>query len=184
MKTINLLPKARQEELRFETILRSLWAFLTLTLASFALVFLAQFGAGFYLQFQAKAVKSSVADLQLQVNKQQNTDIKSQITAVNNLISDYNNLANNSPKWSKVIKAFAPLPPSGLKINTFNIDPVNKTVAITGLSPARDLVIQLYNNILQDRADFSNIDYPLENVVSPVNVNFHFTFSIQNKLLQ
>jgi len=184
MKTINLLPKIRQRELRYEIILHSLWVIATLSLVSFALVFLVQFATKFYLQFEDNAIKQQVAELQSQVDKQQNTEIKSKIEAVNNLISDYLNLAGSSPQWSKVIKAFAPLPPSGLQISTFTIDPDQKSVDITGLSPTRDLVILLYNNILQDSNDFYDIDYPLENVVNPVNVSFHFTFKIQDKLLQ
>jgi Tfp pilus assembly protein PilN len=184
MKIINLLPKTRQQELRYEVILYSLWVVVSLSLASFVLVFLVQFATKFYLQYQDNVIKQQVVQLQSQVNKQQNTEIKAKIEAVNNLVSDYLNLANSSPHWSKVIKAFAPLPPPGIKISTFGIDPSQNTVNITGLSPTRDLVIALYNNILQDTNDFYGINYPLENVVNPVNVNFHFTFKIQSKLLQ
>jgi hypothetical protein len=184
MKTINLLPKIRQQELRYEVLLNSLWVVALLSLASFILVFLIQFGTKFYLQYQDNSIKQQVAELQSQVNKQQNTQIKDKITAVNNLVTDYLNLANSSPKWSKVIKAFAPLPPPGLKISSFSINPTQNTINITGLSPTRDLVILLYNNILNDTNDFYGIDYPLENVVNSTNVSFHFTFSIQKKLLQ
>jgi Tfp pilus assembly protein PilN len=184
MKIINLLPKTRQQELHYEVILHTLWVVVSLSLVSFVLVFLAQFGTKFYLQYEDNAIKQQVAQLQSQVDKQQNTEIKAKISAVNNLVSDYLNLAGSSPHWSKVIKAFAPLPPSGLKISTLSIDPNQDAVTITGLSPTRDLVILLYNNILNDTGDFYGIDYPLENVVNPVNVNFHFTFKIQNKLLQ
>jgi len=184
MKIINLLPKTRQQELRYEIILHSLWLFVGVSLASFILVFLVQFATKFYLQYEAGAIKQQVAQLQIQVNKQQNTEIKTKIEAANNLILDYQNLADSSPQWSKVIKAFVPLPPPGLKISNLTIDPVQKTVRITGLSPTRDLVILLYNNILADTNDFYGIDYPLENVVNPVNVSFHFTFKIQGKLLQ
>jgi hypothetical protein len=184
MKIINLLPKSRQRELRYEIILHSLWVVVSLSLISFILVFLVQFATKFYLQYQNDAIKQQVVQLQGQVNKQQNTEIKAKIEAVNNLVLDYLNLANGSPQWSKVIKAFALLPPDGLKISTFSIDPGNKTVSIAGLSPTRDLVILLYNNILQDTSDFYGVDYPLENVVNPVNVSFHFTFKIQDKLLQ
>lgn len=184
MKTINLLPKTKQQELRYEIILHGLWVVVSLSLLSFALVFLVQFATKFYLQYENYSIKDEVAQLQAQVNKQQNTEIKAKIEAVNNLVSDYQNLAGSSPHWSKVIKAFAPLPPAGLKISSFSIDSVNRTVNINGLSPTRDLVILLYNNILKDSNDFYGIDYPLENVANPVNVSFHFTFNIQDKLLQ
>lgn len=182
MKTINLLPKIRQQELRYEIILRSLWVFISLSLASFVLVFLVQFGTKFYLQIEAGVIKGRVAQLRTQVNKQQNADIKARIQTLNNLASDYKNLADNSPKWSKVIKAFAPLPPAGIRVSSFTIDTQKKTVNITGLAPTRELVILLYNNILKDTANFSNIDYPLENVAQPTNINFHFTFKINDKL--
>jgi hypothetical protein len=184
MKIINLLPKSRQEELRYEILLHSLWFVIILSLLSFALVFLAQFGAKFYLQYEAVAIKDQISQLQIQVNQQQNADIKTKIQAINGLISDYNNLAGSSPKLSRVVKAFAPLTPAGVKINSFNVNPANKTINISGTSPTRDLVIKLYNNILLDTKDFSNIDYPLENVVEPTNVNFHFTFNIQDGLLK
>ena len=184
MKIINLLPKNRQQELRYEIILHGLWVTVSLSLVSFGLVFLVQSAAKFYLQSRDNAIKQQVVQLQSQVDKQQNTEIKAKIAAINNLVSDYQNLAAGSPHWSRVIKAFAPLPPPGLKISTFSIDATQNTVSITGLSPTRDLVISLYNNILADTNDFYGIDYPLENVVNPVNVSFHFTFKIQDKLLQ
>jgi hypothetical protein len=184
MKIINLLPKTRQQELRYEIVLHALWVVVGLSLLSFVLVFSAQFATKFYLGYENNDIKQQVALLQNQVNKQQNTEIKSQIETVNNQVSDYLNLAASSPEWSRVIKAFAPLPPAGLKISTFTIDPLQNKITINGLSPTRELVIQLYNNILQDTTDFYGIDYPLENVVNPVNVSFHFTFNIQSKLLQ
>jgi hypothetical protein len=184
MRIINLLPKIRQRELRYEIVLHSLWVIASLSLVSFVLVFLIQFATKFYLEFEDNVIKKQVAELQVQVNKQQNTEIKAKIETVNNLVSDYLNLAGGSPHWSGVIKAFAPLPPQGLQISTFSINSEQKLVNIIGLSPTRDLVIELYNNILKDSDDFYGIDYPLENVVNSSNVSFHFTFKIQDKLLK
>jgi type II secretory pathway pseudopilin PulG len=184
MKTINLLPKPRQRELRFDSVLHSLWVVITLSLISFVLVFLAQYGTNFYLQRQAQDIKAQVVALQDEVGKQQNTNVKNQVQTVNNLIEDYKNLAAASPKWSKVIKAFAPLPPSQLKITTFNVNSSDGLVRITGQSATRDPVIQLYNNILGDSKDFYDIDYPLENISQPTNVSFHFSFYIQKQLPQ
>lgn len=184
MRQINLLPKLRQQELRYETLLHSLWLVIGLSLASFAVVFIAQFMAKFYLELQSQLVKAQIAQLQIQVNKQENATVKAKVKAVNDLISDYKNLADSSPKWSKVIKAFAPLPPSGVLVSNLVVDATQKSVTITGFSPTRQLVIQLYNNILDDPADFYKVNYPLENIAEPTNINFHFTFYIQAKLLK
>ncbi len=182
MKVINLLPKSRQQELRYEITLHSLWVLVGLSLTSFALVFLVQFATKFYLQIEAGVIKDEVAQLQAQVNKQQNNDIKAKIKVANDLVSDYKNLSDSSPKWSKVIKAFSVLPPAGVRIISFTIDTQKKTITITGFAPTRELVIQFYNNILQDTADFSDIDYPLENVAEATNNSFHFSFKINEGL--
>lgn len=184
MKTINLLPKLKQQEFHYEILLNGLWTVVTLSFISFALVFLVQIGTKLYLQGQTVDLKNQIAELQGQVNKQQNAEVKAQVKTVNALISDYQNLESASPKWSRVIKAFVVLPPAGVKINTFNADAAKKAVSITGTSPTREAVIALYNNILSDSKDFYNVDYPLENVVDSTDVNFHFTFYIRDALLQ
>jgi len=184
MKTINLLPKNRQQELHYEVTLHALWVVVGLSLASFALVFLAQFATKFYLEIQAKNIKNQITLLQGQVDKQENAQVKAQVKAINDTVSDYKNLADASPKWSKVVKAFTNLPPDGVKINSFSVDIATKAVNITGIAPTRDLVIQLYNNILADPSEFYNIDYPLENIAKPANINFHFTFFVKDTLLQ
>ena len=184
MRIINLLPKSRQKELYFESILGGLWTLVVFSFLSFAAVFLVQFATKFYLEFEATSIKGQIKDLQVQVNKQENSDVKAQVKAANDLVSDYQNLVASSPKWSKLIKAFAPLSPSGLRINSFTVEPSTKTVHISGVSPTRELVIALYNNILQDKVDFSNIDYPLENIVQETNITFHFSFNYSDKLIQ
>jgi cell division protein FtsB len=181
-KIINLLPKARQQELHFDSMLHSLWLVVIWSVLSFAAVFLAQFGTKFYLQLQSRNIHDQIQALQAEVDKQQNADVKTKVQEVNNLIGDYHNLVVAAPQWSKIVKAFLPLPPQNVKINALNINVQNKSISITGLSPSRELVIQLYNNILSDKKDFYGVDYPLENVVTPTDNAFHFTFFVQDKL--
>ncbi len=184
MKNINLLPKLKQQDFHYEIILSGLWTVVILSLLSFALVILAQIGTKLYLQAQTTGIKNQISELQGQVNKQQNTDVKTKVKDVNNIINDYVNLEKTSPKWSKVVKAFVALPPAGIKINSFSVDAAAKAVNITGISPTRELVIALYNNILSDSKDFYKVDYPLENILDSKNVNFHFTFYVRDTLMQ
>lgn len=183
MKLINLLPKIKQMELRYESFFRGLLMIFILSLVSFAAVFISQLGAKFYLQAKGAAINAEITQLKSQVDKQENAGLKKKIQNINDIIADFNNLSV-SPKWSRVLKAFAPLPPSEVKINSFTIEPAKKSISITGNSPTRELVIELYNAILNDKENFYNIDYPLENVAKGTNVNFHFTFYIQDKLLK
>lgn len=184
MKLINLLPKPRQRELRYEAIYRSLktvviWGFL-----SFAVVFFSQFLTKIYLQVKISSINAEIEQLKKQVNKQENADLKKKIQSINSIIGDFNMLATSAPKWSKVVKAFAELPPEDVKISSFTVSADKKQVSINGYAPNRQAVIQLYNNILADKKNFSNIDYPLENVARAVDINFHFTFTVQDQLLK
>jgi len=184
MKTINLLPKPRQRLLKDEAVFRSLLVIIGVSVFSFVLVIAAQFGTKLYLQNQSAAVHQKVLDLQDQIKKDNNSNQKAQVAEINNLIEDYKNLSSSSPKWSRVLKAFAALPPPGIKISNFSINFEDKTIQITGQSPTRELVIQLYNVILNDDKEFYNIDYPFDNVAKPTNVGFHFTFNIRDSLLK
>lgn len=184
MRIINLLPKPRQQLLRDEAIFHSLLIFIWISLFGFGIVVLSQFGVRVYLQTEAQSVQASIDQLNIQVKKGENSNLKTQITQLNNFIADYKSLSDASPKWSKVIKAFSVLPPNGVLISSFTIDFAKNTIYITGSAPTRELVIQLYNNILSDDKEFYNIDYPLENVAKATNVSFHFTFNIRPSLIK
>ena len=184
MKVINLLPKIRKQELAYIAMLRGFWVIVLLSLASFALVFLAQIGARLYLGLKADALQRQILVLQEQVNKKENAEIKAKIKAANDLVSDFKNLSDSAPKWSKVIKAFVSVPPEGVKINSFAIDPAKKSITISGLSPTRDLAIELHDRIQADSKDFYGIDYPFEIVAKATDISFSFTFNIKDELLK
>jgi len=184
MKLINLLPKEKQQELRdhilFQVVLKMIW----LMVFTFALVLLAQFGARTYLQGQQRNLTQSIESLKVQVGKEENLIVKNKILELNNLSTDYKTLSASLPKISKVMRSFAPLVPVGVKISSMKIDPVKKIIDINGISPTRELVIQLYDNVVADSKNFPNIDYPLENVARPLDINFHFTFNIGNEVMK
>ena len=184
MKKINLLPKLRQRELHYETFLKSAWFFLGLSVLSIAAVLAVQLGTKFYLSSRAGNLKYEIEELRVQVGRPESAEVKAKIKAANDLASDFKSLADASPKWSKLIKAFAVLPPKGVRVTNLSVDQAQKKVMINGQSPTRELVIQLYNNILNDKKNFRDIDYPLENVAKPTEVSFHFTFFFNDELIK
>jgi hypothetical protein len=184
MKIINLLPKIKQQALRNEITFRNVLIVFWISLFSFALVFAVQFALKVYLEQKSRVVSSEITRLKLLVSKEENAKVKEQIRVINNYISDYKTLADSVPKWSQVIEAFVVLPPEGVSINSFQVDLNRKIVNIGGFSPTRELVIDLYNNIKADEKHFSNVDYPLENVVRAKDIAFHFTFNIKDDLLK
>jgi hypothetical protein len=184
MKQINLLPKPRQEEIHYQSVLRGLYIIIAISIASFALVLFAQFGIKFYLGIEYKDTEYQIAQIKTQVDKKENSQIKDQISEINGKISDYKNLADSAPKWSKVLKAFSVLPPEGVKINSMSVDFRSKSIIINGFAPTRELVIAMYESVKKDTGHFNNIDYPLENVIKPKDIHFHFSFYINDSLLK
>jgi len=184
MKIINLLPTAKQRELRYEAMYHSLLTVFWISMFSFALVFAAQVVTKVYLQFEAQSIAENINRVTSEVNKQDNAAVKAKITAVNNLITDFKNLEDTNPKWSKLLKAFVPVVPEGVHIENLRVNTRDLKVDISGFAPTRDSVIALYNNILSDSKDFNSIDYPFENVSKPANINFHFTFYVDRSIIQ
>lgn len=184
MKIINLLPKDKQRELYYEGIFRSLVVLAELSLITVAIVFAGQIFIKLYLEQQKSAIRGQIEELKNQSNRDDNAALKKRIGIINNEIGDFRTLMLTTPTWSHVLRAFSAQVPSGVVVATLQADLAKKRVDISGTSPTRDAVIALYNNISQDQDEFYNIDYPLENVSKPINVNFHFTFYIKDKLIQ
>lgn len=183
-KIINLLPKPRQQEIRYLNILAVLVKVMIFSFVSFALVFLSQFGAKLYLAEKTRATDAEIRMLKEQVDKNDNARLKSQISLINNTAADYLSLSGASPKWSRVMRAFAKIPPPGVRVVNLMVDANSKMATIVGVGPTRQQVIDLYNNLVADDGEFYNVDYPLENVVKAQNVNFHFTFYVRDSLLK
>lgn len=184
MNIINLLPKPKQQELRYRAQLFAVRRLVLVVGASLALVALSMFVVRLYLGRFSGQVQSAIEQERGAGSTQANTELKKQIKTINGFISDYNTTTADVPHWSKLLRAFGAVVPEDLAIQTFTVDVVKKQVTIFGFSPTRDAVIELYNNILGDREHFSGVNYPLENVSRPANVSFHFTFNVQPEVLK
>lgn len=183
MKRINLLPRAKRHELNFERILYSITVAIVSAIVILITGVLLQFGVWLYLNQKMQTSVTEIEQLKLIANKSENSTVKEQIKKVNSQISDFTNLANKTPQWSKVLAALIADVPDSVKITQFAADVDKNEIIISGYSPSRDLVIDLYNNINADKTHFKNINYPLENVTKPTNVKFTFTFSIVDGVL-
>ena len=183
MRRMNLLPKERQSELRFEQLFHSVTVALGLGVAVLLLGILVQLGVWTYFDRTQVSTVREIEELKQATDKTENAELKKQIRVVNNQMADFVNLMTKTPQWSVVLDAFAAQVPAGVSIAKFDADLETKKVDISGFSPTREQVIELYNNINADKDHFKDIDYPLENVASPKNVQFKFSFFVQDDLL-
>jgi Tfp pilus assembly protein PilN len=183
MKRINLLPKLKQSELKTERLLYSISVAVVLATVILVLGVVVQLGVWAYLSRKAVAVDAEIEQLKRVANKSENAEVKTQIQLVNSQIADFDKLSKQTPQWSAVLTEFVKHVPAGVKITSFDADTKTQEITISGYSPVRDLVIDLYNNINSDKEHFKNINYPLENVAQPTNVRFNFTFFIADGFL-
>lgn len=183
MKRINLLPQHKQSDLYYEDLYRSVNTLVVLSVAILLLGVVAQVFVWIYLDRKEATVSAKVTAIQQQIDKSENAAVKQEIREVNTLMQDFDNLSRTTPQWAAVLKAFARLVPNGVKISSFDSDAKTGAIEISGYSPTRDLVIELYNNINGDKTNFKDINYPLENVSRPNDVQFNFKFFIQDGVL-
>jgi Tfp pilus assembly protein PilN len=183
MKRVNLLPKAKQQELVHEHILYSITVAVVCAVIIMLSAVVVQFGVWTYLDRKIKTTDAKIDQLKKVANKTENTALKQEIRLINSQIADFSQLIAKTPQWSGVIAAFVKHVPDGVIITQFDGQTIDKEITISGFSPSRDLVIDLYNNINGDKEHFSSINYPLENVAQPTNVRFTFTFIIADGVL-
>src|SRR5438105_2388829 len=117
MRQINLLPKPKQVELRYEAVFRSLVSFVKVAVLTFILVFAAQFLIKLNLTQSRSSLEGKIEDIKKVSNKQENAQLKTRITALNNEITDYKNLGDTTPAWSRVMTALVKDVPDGVKIS-------------------------------------------------------------------
>lgn len=183
MKHINLLPTKKQTELYYEDLFHSTSVAVVLGVVILLFGIVAQIFVMFYLENKDTKLNTDIQTLKQQTDKTENAAQKNQIKIINSQMQDFEKLANESPQWSKVLIAFGGLVPKGVKVGSFTADAKTGTVKISGYSATRELVIELYNNINTDKDHFKDINYPLENVSKPIDVQFNFTFFIQDGVL-
>lgn len=183
MKKVNLLPKHKQVELTHERIFYNVAVGVGIATAIFVIGVLAQLLVFLYLGSSSRSVTAQIEQLKATANKSENASIKKQIQLTNAQITDFSSLLNKSPQWSGVLVALIKHVPAGVKITQFDADAEKQEVTISGYSPTRDSVIDLYNNINADKENFKSINYPLENITQPTDVKFFFTFSLADGVL-
>lgn len=184
IKIINLLPKAKQKELHYEALFHSVLTAAIIGGVSLLVVVVLEVGLGVYLQRAQSSVEAQIEQTKKLSNKEENSQLKTTIDGINAQLKDYQDLSSSSPLWSKALRYFSADVPDGIKITTFSADTAKKQVDINGYAPTREQVIALYNKINDDKEHFKDIDYPLENVARATEVDFHFTFFVQDSVLK
>ncbi len=183
-KQINLLPKESQSELGLRAWYRALLRVYILGAASFLFLIILFFSVTWYFALAEKGLQAEAEQLRTSAATEDTAKIKREVKSINGYIEDYISLSAAAPKWSQLLREFTVLVPAGVQIQSFTVDNVKKVVTVQGFGLTRQDVLALYDAVVANADKFSNIDYPLENVSKPTDINFHYSFTVKDSLLQ
>jgi hypothetical protein len=184
MKRLNLLPKEKQRTLALENLFRGIVRFIELAALTFVVVFVAQLLTWSFLRAYAANLDGKIEAIKKVSDKGENAKLKAQIREINGQINDFKTLLDTTPAWSKAVKRVIFHIPPDVRVTGFNAERTTRKLEIRGFSPTREKVIEFYNAVKADTDHFKDIDYPLDNVTKPTNVNFRFTIELQETLLK
>ncbi len=175
MKAVNLLPENEKDAVQKEVLFSKFKIFAGWTFLSYVLVFGVLLAAKFYFDYTLSNLDSQIQRQKAVLSKTDNVALKNKIDYYNNIVNDYSNLQKSNPRWSNVLIAFAKLVPQQILIENFTANAKTGRIDISGVGLNRDAVLQLRANIAQSKL-FKNINLPLENLQTPVDTEFHYTF--------
>lgn len=181
-KYANLLPKPDQSDVRMEKITSRLLNLLVWVALSLAVLVVLLLGTRIYLASELGRVKDRIVLQQQAVSKEENLEIKRELEEFNTHLANLAAFEENQGFWSEIMINFARLLPSDLVIDTLSADRKTGQISITGFSSSRDSVLMLRENLLTSDY-FENVNFPLSNLTRPTDVNFRYTFFVNNDLL-
>lgn len=174
---INLLPPRYQEELRQEENRR-----LTSILGILFLIFLISltlilFSVKLYIQGQLESVKV-IVDLEektLQVSEIQS--LRERINLANQNLSKldafYKKQVSSIEVLEKIFKTLSP----EIHLTGFSWQKNTSQVTMSGFSPSREALFGFKKN-LEETKEFTEIYFPPQNWIKPVDIDFNVTFKI------
>jgi Tfp pilus assembly protein PilN len=177
MKTINLLPKSEQKELKLELISQKLLVFWIVVIVSLLGFFALTVGARFYLTSIIKETDKQIVENQKVLESSDYRDLQKEISTLNSNIKEIKNIESQHVYWSKALVELSNLIPPTMQLNQVTIDSASGKVTITGQAVDRESVIGLWASVIKSEY-FKNIDFPLSNLEKAKNANFNYTFYV------
>ena len=183
MRVINLLPKSEREYLVRQKIYISLRKFVLLSFGTYIFILLVLFAARFYNEFNLNNLNSELAEVDSMTSKESNNAMKAKLDQFNGVFLDYNNIASANPSWSPILEEFSNLVTVGVYISSFGANTKSGRIDITGFSRSRDSILHLRESI-ESSDSFKDVDFPFENLQKPGNLNFRYSFFLEENALK
>src|SRR3989344_8292951 len=177
MKTINLLPKIDQKELRlqfFATQLAVFWFWVIVSLFFFVTL---TFTVKAYLSVQLSETEGQISLDKDILRSSDNELLKKQVENLNTQLGVIKNLQSEHYYWSRALIELSNILPVDITLDRLTMNRQDRKVEIRGNAKTRESVLQFWANV--HKSDyFYNIDFPLANLQKAIDDPFYFSFYI------
>lgn len=183
MKTINLLPKREQKEIRLGFLFNYLKNFWLVVIISLLIVFLLALALKIYLAATIKQTQQAIAQAQNLLASSDNQKVQNEVLALNDDINTIKNLRLQHYYWSNALEELANLMPADFEINILTFDRATGKVDLTGTAKNRPSIIDFWG-AMHKTDYFRQINFPLTNLEKANDVPFTFTFYLNVRRLK
>ncbi len=178
MKTINLLPKAEQKEIKLELIAHQLLNFWFWIVGSMLLLFALSL-------ITSVQLRTSIADTELEIIKSKealssatNQQLERQVVNLNSEIDKVKLLRSQHYYWSNGLIELANILPSDMVIDLLFLDRASGKVDVSGIAEDRESVLKFWSDMHKSKY-FKDINFPLPNLERAFDTSFSFSFYIK-----
>ncbi len=99
------------------------------------------------------------------------------VKKINSQINSVMSIQKDHAPWPDLIKILAEKTPAGVKLSYIKINKENSSIKLGGKADLRDNLLALKQN-LENSKIFSNLDFPLENILEKKDVYFEINAKI------
>ena len=111
-----------------------------------------------------------------------NRELEEKIKNSNQLLSDLNSFYQSQSNLTQILEKISGFLPSGTYLTNLNLNPLQKEkgiqISLSGFCQSRELLFSFKEN-LEKEGSFSEIYFPPENWLKPIDINFNVTFKIK-----
>ncbi|MBI2607901.1 MAG: PilN domain-containing protein [Candidatus Doudnabacteria bacterium] len=183
MRLINLLPPSQIKQTRFELIslnLRKFWVWVSISLiVLFVLAFVSQI----VISNEIKDTDDQIGNLSDSLQSSNTQELEKQVVTLNNELKNFDIIQSEHYFWSNALIELGNIIPQAMSVSLLTMDRETGEVQIMGVSKQRSAVLEFWANV--KRSDyFQDINFPLANLESAQDVNFNYTFFINQELIK
>ena len=177
---INLLPSAEKKELLLrerQSLILILGILFLSFLISLSLILLSiKISLSGDLEIQKMTLKDKEKEISF------NQELEEKIKNSNRVLSNLDSFYQSQFNLTQILEKISGLLPSGTYLTNLNLNPLQTEkgiqVSLSGFCPNREILLSFKEN-LEREGSFSEIYFPPENWLKPIDINFNVTFKIK-----